>query len=428
MQEVKEYLDYYNEKKKISKFTKFLWWAAGADSQILSQCPMADRVKYAGIGGIVFCTGLLASVSGGYAFYTIFGPKTNAVNIDPVSIPAVLGSMLFGLIWGLIILNMDRFIVSSTGKGDGTDKITLGEFGQAIPRIIIAIILGLAISAPIEVRILQTEINAKLQEKQDEYLERLNASTELNITQKMKSKKIELNKVENEITHIETTFEKRRIEIKEQRRLLELEAEGKTASRSPGRGPAYRDKKENLDKMEIELNEKKKAKQPEIIALKARLKKFQTQLDDIEKSRDKAFERNELQSHQLDGLMKRIEISHEIGFGVTTVIFLVLLSIEAGPIFFKMMMSKGVYEYMVDNYKRRIEAYNGIVHREEIIEGKDGSIHAEKIDYLEVDKEIDAKKRLITKEKALNDQIIENWSKKKTDDIANNPDEYYSEG
>ena len=98
MQEIKDYLVEYNTTKPVSKITKFLWWCAGADRQILLQCPMADRVKYAGIGGIVFCTGLLAAFSGGYAFYTIFSPKGDAVNQDPTDLPSVIGSMLFGIV------------------------------------------------------------------------------------------------------------------------------------------------------------------------------------------------------------------------------------------------------------------------------------------------------------------------------------------
>ncbi|NBN99376.1 MAG: DUF4407 domain-containing protein, partial [Flavobacteriia bacterium] len=85
------------------------------------ESPMQDRVKYAGIGGIVFATGLLAAVSGAFAFHTIFGPKGDAVDISALTTMAdILGSTVFGLIWGLIIFNLDRFIVSSTGKGDGT--------------------------------------------------------------------------------------------------------------------------------------------------------------------------------------------------------------------------------------------------------------------------------------------------------------------
>ncbi|MEY3591793.1 MAG: hypothetical protein RLZZ38_761, partial [Bacteroidota bacterium] len=43
--------------KEVSKVTQFLWWCAGADAYFLSKAPMQDRVKYAGIGGIVLCTG-----------------------------------------------------------------------------------------------------------------------------------------------------------------------------------------------------------------------------------------------------------------------------------------------------------------------------------------------------------------------------------
>ena len=90
-------------------------------------------IKYACLGGIVVATGLMASMAGGYAFYIVFGQKTanlaqgteatiEAASSQPL---AVILSMVFGLIWGLIIFNIDRFIVASTGKGDGSEAITL---------------------------------------------------------------------------------------------------------------------------------------------------------------------------------------------------------------------------------------------------------------------------------------------------------------
>jgi hypothetical protein len=136
---------------QVSLFTKLLWWCAGADPRFLLLSPHQDRVKYAGIGGIVLSTGLLAAFAGGFAFNMAFGPKGLAGD-DVSSIEWLIGSAVFGLCWGLLIFNLDRFIVSSTGKGDGTDSITLKEFGQAIPRIIIAIILGITISKPLELK------------------------------------------------------------------------------------------------------------------------------------------------------------------------------------------------------------------------------------------------------------------------------------
>jgi len=427
MQEIKDYLVEYNTTKPVSKATKFLWWCAGADRQILLQCPMADRVKYAGIGGIVFCTGLLAAFSGGYAFYTIFSPKGDAVNQDPTDIASVIGSALFAIIWGLIILNMDRFIVSSTGKGDGTDAITGKEFVQALPRIIIAVILGFAISSPLEVRILKTEINAELQNKQDDYLMSLNMKTDSITNLQMKNKKNDLAKVENEIKGIEQNFEKQRIEILDGRKRLEDEIAGRIGSGKSGEGPAAKAQKENLNKQEIELQDKKKAKEPEIIALKERYSRINSEVDLLDKGRDEKYKKNQLIAHQLDGLMERIHISHDIGGVVPWLIFLVLLSIEAGPIFFKMMMNKGVYEYLVDNNKERFKAHSGVVVSNQLVHGKDGATHAEKVDYLEVEKEIEAKKMQLEKQSDLTSAIIDKWHIKKKDDINANPESYYTE-
>ncbi len=160
---------YMNQNSQLSRITRFLWWCAGADAYFLMKSPKQDRVKYAGIGGIVLATGLLAAVSGGFAFYTIFKTKGDANDAAGISLGLGIGIVLFMIVWGTIIFNLDRFIISSTGKGDGTDSITWKEMGQAIPRIIIAIVLGFAISAPLEIKILESEINSELSKYQEKY-------------------------------------------------------------------------------------------------------------------------------------------------------------------------------------------------------------------------------------------------------------------
>ena len=164
--------DYY-ELPTPSKIMKFLWNCAGGDRYLLERSTYSDQIKYMCLGGIVFATGAMAGLAGGYAFYTIFSPKTADVlnktasvienpNYIPINIPTVLMSIVFGCIWGLIIFNIDRFIVTSTGKGDGTEEITWKEFKTAIPRIIMGIIIAITISKPIEIRMFQTEINVEL--------------------------------------------------------------------------------------------------------------------------------------------------------------------------------------------------------------------------------------------------------------------------
>ena len=47
--------------KKAGRFEAFLWMCAGADKDILEHCPGSDRVKYQGIGGIIFTESWLSS-------------------------------------------------------------------------------------------------------------------------------------------------------------------------------------------------------------------------------------------------------------------------------------------------------------------------------------------------------------------------------
>jgi len=110
-----------------SRITKFLWWCAGADEQLLRFCATAEHIRYQGVGAFVFFTGALAFISGGYAIFTVFRPlDPNASLIGPA-----IGNLLFGTFWALTIFNLDRYIVSSTCKGDGKETISRFELVSA---------------------------------------------------------------------------------------------------------------------------------------------------------------------------------------------------------------------------------------------------------------------------------------------------------
>jgi hypothetical protein len=427
--EVDNYLKEVKSLRKADKgphwFTRFLWWCAGADPVILRRCPMNDRVKYAGIGGVVFCTGLLAAVSGGFAYYTIFAPKGDAVHDSAIHWNSVLSSGIFAFVWGMIILNLDRFIVSSTGKGDGKDSISIGEVGRALPRIIIALILGFAISAPLEVRILKSEIDANLQKVQEDYKMELDLQTDSNINMQVVRYEEKIAVVEVKLQEYEDYVEKRRLELNDQYVKLELEAEGRSGTGHAGRGPAWKDKKDNLDRQKASLDQYIDEKKSETDNLKGDREKLHEQIDELDASRQQKKEENYVVAHQLDGLLKRVQISHEIGGIIPWVILLVFLCIEMGPIFFKMMMTKGVYDYMVLNMDKKLKAYNGIVQKEEIFKDEKGNLHKEYYQYLEVKEEIDEKIKKLQEQSERSNQIIEAWSAQKSQEIQDDPGRFY---
>jgi hypothetical protein len=131
----------------MKKITRFFWFCSGAHVGTLKKYPI-EHNKYVGIGATIFFTAVFASLSGGYAMYFVFAGNVLA----PVF------AILFGLLWGTAIFNMDRYIVSSIDKQGSTNQQIL----QASPRILLAIMIGIVISRPLELKIFDKEIRQKL--------------------------------------------------------------------------------------------------------------------------------------------------------------------------------------------------------------------------------------------------------------------------
>lgn len=131
----------------MNAISRFFWFCSGVHIPTLEKHP-TEHNKYTGIGATIFFTGLFAALSGGYAMYFVFKGDAGAV----------LFAILFGIIWGLAIFNMDRYIVSSINKSGSTGKQLL----QATPRILLAIMIGIVISRPLELKIFDKEIKERL--------------------------------------------------------------------------------------------------------------------------------------------------------------------------------------------------------------------------------------------------------------------------
>ena len=151
-----------NERKP-GWYNNFLWWCAGVNRDVLRQCP-TEWAKYAGMGGTIFSTACMAAVSGGYAISTVFDNTIVAV--------------LFGLFWGFIIIfNLDRLIVN-TMYSDGEVTISWLEFKSGLPRIIMALFLGIVISTPLELKIYEKSINTEIKSLKKAKLKELLADDE----------------------------------------------------------------------------------------------------------------------------------------------------------------------------------------------------------------------------------------------------------
>ncbi len=131
-----------------SQLQHFFWVCAGTPVAMIEKYP-TEHSKYLGIGATIFFTAFFAGLSGGYALYFVFS-GTSA---------AWFWAVLFGMIWGMAIFNLDRYIVSSIKKTSRGMK----QFYQASPRMVFAVLIAIVIARPLELKIFDKEIHGQLQ-------------------------------------------------------------------------------------------------------------------------------------------------------------------------------------------------------------------------------------------------------------------------
>ena len=148
---------------RVGWFKKAMWWCAGADRDLLTMCP-SDHSKYVGVGTVILFTALMAWFSSFIAMRLVFGVDSEGIwNLGS------LGAAIFAFFWGSMIFFLDRFI-TNTMYSDGKVTISKQEFFSGLPRITIAIFLGIVISAPLELKIFDQEIKDEIEEIRKEKL------------------------------------------------------------------------------------------------------------------------------------------------------------------------------------------------------------------------------------------------------------------
>jgi hypothetical protein len=258
-----------------------------------------------------------------------------------------------------MIFNIDRFIVTSTGKGDGTEAITMGELKSALPRILMGMIIAMTISKPVEIRMFKTEIDIKLREKQLEQQAEYQAKVDKTYSDREKLLVADFGKIEtqradllNRIKDYESQYRKET-------------AEG-MGGRGQGEGPVARVLKLQQSKLEVELAKFDEINKEELMDLNSKKKELRL-------AKDKERGNNERIANGLDGLLERIKIAHEVaGFWISLFITLLFMAIELTPIFFKLMLTKTTYDYLAENRDELIKAEYGIEVKYDYYKDKQG--------------------------------------------------------
>lgn len=303
----------------------FFILCSGADATILATCSPGERNKYAGIGATVFFTAVMAFIASSYALYTVFDNVYTAI--------------FFGLIWGLLIFNLDRFIVSTIKKRDSFRS----ELLQAAPRIVLAIIIAVVISKPLEMKIFQKEIDQVLLEQKNELTLANKEQIAQQYTPVVAGLNQEIDALKGEITAKEA----------ETNALYETyisEAEGRAGTMLLGKGPVYKEKREKHDAYLLELQQLKQTNGQKIADIETQIANLNTEYGVAVKDSQPIID-------GFDGLMARINALGELPWFPSFFIFLLFLAIETAPIVAKLLAPKGPYDLKLEDEETAVETW-----------------------------------------------------------------------
>tara|TARA_R110002050_G_scaffold300830_1_gene473840 strand:- start:2799 stop:3899 length:1101 start_codon:yes stop_codon:yes gene_type:complete len=302
---------------------QFFIICSGADTDILKQCSKGEQNKYASIGATVFFTALMAFIAGSYALYTVFDN--------------LYTSIFFGLIWGLLIFNLDRYIVSTIKK---TGNI-IDELIQASPRIVLAVIIAIVISKPLELKIFEKEINQVL-------LEQKNELTLANKNQISEQFTPTIASLQSEITNLQKDIKTKEAEVNTLYSTYINEAEGTAGTKLLGKGPVYKEKREKHDMLLAELQQLKANNKTKIVAIK-------NQIAQLNSDYETQITTTQPIINNFDGLMARVNALGKLPWLPSFFIFLLFLAIETSPILAKLLSPKGSYDYKLDDQETTIK-------------------------------------------------------------------------
>lgn len=303
---------------------QFFILCSGADRNLLEGCSEGEQTKYVGIGATVFFTAVMAFLASAYALFTVFD--------------SIYPALIFGLVWSLLIFNLDRFIVSTIKKRDRF----MDEFLQATPRIMLAIIIAIVISKPLEIKIFEKEINTVLLKEKNE-MELANKKQVGNYFQS------DLDKNKADIAALKADIQKKEKEVNDLYSTYITEAEGTSGTKRLGKGPVYKEKREKHDAALKEFESLKTTNEAKI----AEKEKVGTQL---QADLDKKVSQTQPIIEGFDGLMARINALNKLPWLPSFFIMLLFLAIETSPIIAKLLAPKGEFDIKQEEAETAMKA------------------------------------------------------------------------
>ena len=326
---------------------RFFLMCSGATWEILSapSC-LTELNKYAMLGALIFFTAGFAALSGGYAVYTAFRDTAVATAL--------------GVLWGLFIFTLDRFIVSGIRppyhEPSDTGAVLAGKslrgLLQAFPRLVLAVFLSIVIATPLELKLFDREIQLAI--AQDTQMRAIEAeqlaNEEFPDIENLHTRNIEL-------LQLLQAKEARRDTLRDQ---ALAEAEGLGGTRMQGKGPIYADRRAEFERYQQELEDFRRYVTTQLAANTATMTRLEAQ-------KQQRLAGVKTVAEHAHGLLARLNALHQLahdqenralGWAIRW-IFFVFLAVETAPVFAKVLAGYGPYDKLLERMETAVLLQEG---------------------------------------------------------------------
>ncbi|TDD49834.1 DUF4407 domain-containing protein [Nonomuraea terrae] len=342
---------------------KWLIILSGARQDVLEKYD-GERARFVGLGGAVLTTACLAALAMTFALSSalkVFLPLAIAI----------------GLVWGVVILGLDRWLATSLPvKGRR-------RFWLALPRVLLALLLGAVISTPLVLQIFKPEIDATILDIKQERLDVFTRAQQTGETGKR------VDALEKTVTELEAVIASRgetALDPASDRRIQELEKSRKEAVKQrdtfydewqcqlyvgppkcakKGQGPLSRAAEQAYQRAATRVNDidrQIQQRRDQLASTQAtgRARRLETAEDELPKVRAElerlTGQQTDLrdqfvqENHDSDGLLLRLEALSRVSQENATLnmarllLFLFILVMECLPVLVKLMQRPGSYD------------------------------------------------------------------------------------
>ncbi|MGI8952660.1 MAG: DUF4407 domain-containing protein [Chitinophagaceae bacterium] len=297
-------------------FTKFLWWLATAEKELIANC-VVDRNRYAITGISVLGTWMFATLAWTYFFSTVVSNLFIAIAL--------------GIFMGAIILSIDRALIK------GINSINKNKFAPLLFRGLLALTIGTFMAQPALLYLFDKEIHVQIsldneQRKKDklQQIDSLFANEKNELLLQKNNLQNELNEKYNEVATARNNFL--------------AETDGTGGSGKIGLAKIAQTKQLEYEKLDSQYQQLNTINQ-------SKIKSVDSSLAAIELSKQK--EMQNYNSLLNDGFLTRIEALHNLIKSNAAAQFryylliIILVMIELMPVIAKTLLPNGTYDEKV---------------------------------------------------------------------------------